>query len=118
MDERPVVILLPEKKKRKLWWVPLCVAVLLLLAVAGWFLTADMRAYQEALALEMQGAYLEAAAVFEELGDYEDAPERLLSSRYAHAEKLRKGRSYADALAIYEALGNYEKSEDRLRECC
>ena len=118
MDERPVVILLPEKKKRKLWWVPLCVAVLLLLAAAGWFLTADMRAYQEALALEKQGAYLEAAAVFEELGDYEDAPERLLSSRYAHAEQLRKGRSYADALAIYEALGNYEKSEERLRECC
>ena len=117
MDERPVVIL-PEKKKRKLWWIPLCVAVLLLLAAAGWFLTADMRAYADACELEMQGAYLEAAAVFEELGDYEDAPERLLSSRYAHAEKLRKGRSYADALAIYEALGNYEKSEERLRECC
>ena len=117
MEEIPVVVIQP-KKKRRLWWIPVCLAAALVTVAVAWFLTADKRTYEEALVLQEQGAYLEAAAIYEQLEDYEDAPYRAAASRYAYAEDLRRQRNFADALAVYETLGDHAQSSERVRECC
>ena len=112
--EGPVIIE-PPRNKRRLWWIPVCIVlVLAIAAVAAYFLTADLRAYNDACQLQEQGYYQEAAAVFEALGDYRDAEARATDCRYEYAEKLFRSEEFDAAIAIYETLGDYEDSEKRI----
>ena len=71
------------------------------------------QAYRQAEEWFNSGAYEEAETAFLELGDYKDAPERALESRYQAARVCCDNGDYASAIAIWEELGGYSDSAGR-----
>ena len=92
----------------------LLMAALLLLTV----LTAcDSSDYKKATEIYQSGSYLEAAAMFEELGDYEDSSEQALNCRYDYAASLFDSKEYEAAAAAFAELDGFRDSADRITEC-
>ena len=113
----------PKPRKKKLWVIPaLCAAA----AVLALFLAPKFAApkaptqedlYAQAEQLELDGNYLEAALAFEELGYYNDSPQRALENRYAYAEALLAEGRVEEALAVYLELGYYSDSKEKALLC-
>ena len=102
-----------RKRKRNIIIVVLLIAIA---AVALWYITQVFipeRNYQAAEALYESGQYAEAAEEFEAMGDYEDAPERVLQARYAYADALLAAGDNDGAAAVFEAIGDYGDATER-----
>jgi len=73
--------------------------------------------YEEAKALEEAGDYEGAKAIYEELGDHKDAPQRLeeMNRRLAYekAEALEEAGDYQAAYEAFVAMGDFEDSAQR-----
>lgn len=67
--------------------------------------------YMHAETLLEVESYGEAAAAFDELGDYGDAAERTLDAAYRNARTLMEAGNYDEAAIAFEALGNYNDAE-------
>lgn len=107
----------PKRKKKGL---PITLCALLVLAgllAAAWFATADLRSYHKGRQLLEAGQYDAAAAIFEALSDYEDAPEYQLEARYGIACQQMDNREYLDAAERFAQLGDYRDSGERLGKC-
>lgn len=89
------------------------VAALMLAMLAG----CDSADYKEAMALYEGGNYLEAAAMFESLGNYEDSAEQARNSKYQYAQMLFADARYEEAIAAYEVLEDYKDCKDCISEC-
>jgi len=87
----------------------LVISVLLMAAL----LTAcgDGGKYKKAMSLYESGSYEEAAAIFAELGDYEDSAERLQDCQYQNASALRSSGDLEKALGIFESLLGYKDAD-------
>ena len=100
----------------------LCLAVLLLAgATLGvLFLTGVLggnKDYDRAMELFKQGQYPEAAALFEQLGDYKDSAELAQNCRYQQAQLAYTREDYEQALELFTTLGNYRDSADWAARC-
>lgn len=73
--------------------------------------------YKEAMELYVNREYEAAAAIFSDLGHYEDSVDMVTKCRYAQAHLLMSDGMYTQALEIFEALGNYEDSAENVKEC-
>ena len=71
-------------------------------------------AYAEGESLLAQQRYDEALAIFQSLGNYEDAPERVKEAQYGQGEALLANGSYKDAVAVFAQLGTYKESARKL----
>ena len=96
------------------------------IAAGVWYYTqAREAAYARAAALLASGDYAEAAAAFDRLGDYQDAPARASEARasdaelssYTRAGKLLENGRYDDAAELYLSLGSYRDSAELVSEC-
>lgn len=73
--------------------------------------------YNRAQELCEKGNYEDALDIFEELGDYEDSNEMVVSCNYEIAKLLFEEGTYEDALDIFEALGDYKDSAALFSSC-
>ena len=76
----------------------------------------EEKAYDEAVKLFETGSYQEAAAAFNDLGEFSDAQEMVLKASYLHAGSLREENQYEEAIAVYESLGTYDDSVEQITE--
>lgn len=105
----------PGKSGKYIWRICLCAAVIVLAAV--FFLTANLRQYSKAVKLYEAEDYAAAAEEFADLGQYKDAPQQFLRSRYALATDWLIKKEYTQALEVYESLGDYKDSPRKVMEC-
>ena len=101
-------------KKKKITIISIAAAVValaVLLLVTRVIIPASN--YNKAEALAAEGKYLEAAAVFADLGKYKDSPERNLECLYAQAESLVAEGRYAEAAIAFYRTGSYKDARQR-----
>lgn len=96
---------------KKIWTLLL---VIVMLAVLTGCDSAD---YQKAVSLYESGEYAEAMALFEQLGEYQDAADRATDCNYRIATALQEAGKYQEAMEIFEALGDYEDCVERNIDC-
>ena len=72
--------------------------------------------YEEAESLFAAGDYEKATDAYTALGDYKDAPDKILKCRYAVAEQMVEKQDWRNARAAFKALGDYEDSALRAKE--
>ena len=94
----------------------IALAVVVVIALAAYWLTADYRAYSRAVALQDAGDHSGALAILETIPDYQDAPERINVCCYAVALEQEAAGSYAEAQAAFAALGDYKDAPERAAE--
>ncbi len=73
--------------------------------------------YNNATELASEKNYVEAAKLFEELGDYSDSKEKLNENKYEYALSLEKEGKYKDAGDIFLSLGDYKDAKIRNQAC-
>ena len=109
-----------EKRKKKIrkriLLAVLSVAALLALLVYYNNVVVPKNKYTNASDLLEQGEYEQAAAIFDELGDYEDAKEKYLETLYREGNDFLKNGKYAEAISLFESLDSYEDSKEKLIE--
>ena len=74
----------------------------------------DSDDYKKATELYNNGQYSEAAAIFEQLGDYEDSSEKVKQCKYQQALVLTVDREFDRAIKAFTELGDYEDCTERL----
>ena len=94
----------------------IALAVVVVIALAAYWLTADCRGYSRAVALQDAGDHSGALAILETIPDYQDAPERINVCCYAVALEQEAAGSYAEAQAAFAALGDYKDAPERAAE--
>lgn len=92
-------------------------AILCILAMVLCIAGCDSSDYKKAQELYDNGDYLGAAAIFEQLGDYEDSPKQLNRAKYAYAEELLEEEDFDEALEIFTELDDYSESQDKIAVC-
>lgn len=84
--------------------------------------------YSHAVSLMEKGSFDEAAAAFEEMGDYKDAPEKIeecaelkeqarLEAAYQDALALMENKEYDKAISAFRAIEDYKDAKDKISEC-
>ena len=73
--------------------------------------------YTAAVFTQESGAYLDAAAIFDSIGNYLDSTVRAQQCRYAQAEIEEANGNLDEAIKLFSKLGTYSDSYDRLGEC-
>ena len=89
------------------------VAVILILVVAVAAFAAGNSQYARAEELYARGEYAQAAALYEQQGDYRDSAEKALECRYLQADAAFAAEDYVSARDQFAALGDYQDSESR-----
>lgn len=119
-EEFPVIEPIPQEKSKAGKVVGTILVVLALLAIAAFcalrFLMPVLR-YNQANDLEAEGNYAEAREIFTELGDYEDAPERVSGTWYKEALSLMKRGDYQGAYNIFATIPDYENASGYAADC-
>ena len=73
--------------------------------------------YHTAKSCLANGEYDKAIELFENLGDYSNAREKVKEATYAKASRLLEDGQYDSALAIFEGLGDFSDSKEQVSEC-
>ncbi|MBR6711158.1 MAG: hypothetical protein IKI81_06475, partial [Selenomonadaceae bacterium] len=109
-----------KKGSARRMFVPIAAVAILLLAGIAYFAMqasrslSDEAKYAQAEELLSNGEYEQAAEAFVELGDYQDAADRVMEAKYAQAEELLKGKDYAQALTVFQELGEYKSAPEQV----
>jgi hypothetical protein len=72
--------------------------------------------YSKATTMWEEGDYNSAAEIFQNLGDYKDADQKLLAVKYDQAEAMANTGDYDGAIANYTELADYEDAADKLND--
>lgn len=122
-EEFPVIDAQPPKKSRAGKTIGILLVALAIAAIAAFavlrFLMPTLR-YNQANNLEAEGRYEEARAIFTELGDYKDAPERVSGTWYKQALRLMKTgdyQGYQNAYNIFVTIPGYENADGYAADC-
>lgn len=91
----------------------LTMVLVLVMLLAG----CDSSDYKKATALYDEGSFLEAAAMFEALGDYENSRDMVPACKYAEAKRLYSAAEYDAAEQLFAVLGGYEDSKNLVLDC-
>ena len=113
----------PQTVKHKKSFGPFIAIFLIIVAIAGIValkvvppkLKADK--YYQASQLAKNKDFLEAAKLYEELADYEDAELNAKKCKYAQACLLESEKKFEEAKAIYLELGDYYNSRSKVVQC-
>lgn len=115
-EEKPV-------RKHKTHYAPFVAILLIILGIGAIIairvippkLKADK--YDKAAAYVQQEQYDKAAALYKELGNYEDSYDLYLQNTYAYASQLEGHGRYAEAKDVYVTLGDYKDSALKAQFC-
>lgn len=77
----------------------------------------DSSDYKKAASLYESGEYVEAAEMFEALGDYKDSADMVKACYYQGALELSDAGKYQEALEVFLSLGDYEDCEEQSVLC-
>ena len=107
-----------QRRKRKMRTVIACVIVgcLLFLLLLVKVIIPQSR-YDKAGALFAEGKYMEAAELYERLGDYRGSSEKHKLSSYRHACQLMEAGEYEKARVGFQELVLYSDSSLKIKEC-
>lgn len=111
------------KRKHKKHIAPIIIVLVLILAIGGLVALKlvpekiNEDNYAQAEALREDEKYIEAAAIYAELGDFSDAAEKALLCRYNNALVLEAEGKYNEAKEAYTALGDYKDSAAKVTSC-
>jgi len=97
----------PQDKKKKLVKIIALAsagAVLAALIACFVFIGIPLIKYTAAVNDLSEGNYNEAIAVFSELGDYKDAPDKIIEAKFAKAQALYDNKQYDDAIKLCDEL--------------
>lgn len=89
------------------------VAAMLLVTLTG----CNSSDYKAAAELYAGGSYIEAAQMFEALGDYKDSADQARICRYAYAKELFEAGEFTQAAQAFAELGDYQDSAAMVKEC-
>lgn len=107
-------------KKRNSYWILAIVVLIAAAIIVGWILYQD-NLYRQAEQSFQAGDYAGAMALFEDLGNHRDAPERADEAaehfHYENGVKAQEEESYADAIEEFLLAPNISESSQRLGEC-
>ncbi|MBO5891449.1 MAG: TIR domain-containing protein [Oscillospiraceae bacterium] len=92
--------------------VAACIALVILWTTV----LSPMIQYNKAQTLLDGGSYDEAIAIFTELENYKDSPDKVLETKYAKAENLFASKDYDASMAIFTELADYNDSAERVKE--
>lgn len=119
-EEFPVIRPIEQKKNRAGKVIGIVLLILAIAATIGFcayrFLLPQLR-YNQANTLEISGSYAEARAIFEELGEFNDAPERVTGTWYQEALAKMRGGDYAGAYQTFSTLEGFENSNGYAADC-
>lgn len=93
------------------------ISLILALTMCFVLVGCDSSQYKKATNLYEEKRYEEAAAIFAELGDYENSAEMVKVCRYSYAAELLTGGDFEAAKAVFEELGDYADSVNYVKEC-
>lgn len=108
-----------QRARRAMWIWVVCIGSLVALFVFSYINTQIIipkKNYERAQALYAAGDFEAAADVFESLGGYRDAVDRVKDSIYGEAERLLAAGDMMQAVELFEFLGDYKDAADRLRD--
>lgn len=110
-----------SRKKSGAAKVLVILVLLLLLAGAAFFAatrfilpTVSYNRAQEMLSLQ---DFDSAAELFASLGDFKDAPDKVITAKYGAATALMNAGRFDEAKAAFSALGDYSDSADMISKC-
>lgn len=112
-----------KRRKHKKSYGPFVIILLIIIVIAGGIAIKvvpeklNAKNYEEAAKLYEQKKYVQAAEIYEDLGDYEDSETRKNICLYAQANTLEAQKKYAEAAEIYTSLGDYQDSAAKMNSC-
>lgn len=93
------------------------ICAIAIIAVVAFFVTKNSRDYAKAQELLNNRNYVEAEAIFAELGDYEDSAELVNECKYQEGNVAFTSENFEEALKIFEGIQDYNDSEDWVEKC-
>ncbi len=111
------------KPPRKKSYAPIVTGVVLVLgvlAIIGFAIIPgklNEANYAKAKELSASKNYAEAAEIFEQLGDYEDAKDQALQCKYDYAASLEEKKDFDVAKEVYKSLGDFKDSKAKVESC-
>lgn len=114
----------PAKKKALCILLPAALCVLILAAVASWFLyVLPNTKYEQATQLYAAGNYADALLRFQELGSYHDSPDQVLNCErqilqavYDEAISLYEENQHAEAIELLLTLDGFSDSTAKITQ--
>ena len=98
----------------------IAIIAVIVIAVASVFVYNNvikpMTTYNSAVKLVEENQFDEAIRVFESLGDYKDAEEQILATKYAKGVYLRDNKDFYGAEKIFKELGEYVDAVTQITE--
>lgn len=116
--EQEVVDVVKGKKKSRKKLIAAVVIVLVILLGAGaagtWFYLIPLMKYNQAVDLINNKQFDEGLAMFEELGDFSDAPEQYKIGLYVKGLNYLANNDFENCKTIFEELGEFKDSQELL----
>ena len=104
------------KKSKKRVIIPIVIAASLVViaggALAAWFYLIPVFTYNKAVDLINAKQFDEGLAIFEELGDFSDAPTQYQTGLYVKALNYLAQNDFENSQAILEELGDFKDSQE------
>ena len=108
----------PAKKTKKGLIIGVTVVIATLaVAAATFFITADSRAYNEAIKKYNTNDYDAAILAFQDIQDYNDSAEMVTKSYYAKGIQLLNEENYSEALEMLRNCGEFSDTADQIIVC-
>jgi|GEM_PF-2105467 len=107
-----------SKKKRVLCLSAIAAAVLLILAapkIKNYYECTQQ--YKSASNAYNSQQYMEAAGIFQSLGDFRDSEARYTDCYYSQGQSYMDSSKYEDAIASFNVISEYQDSKEKIKEC-
>ena len=110
-----------EEKSKRNTKTAMIVAAIIAICLAGFFVATNViipnAKYNAAVKLMENEDYDAAIEAFKDMGDYKDAPDKILECRYRAAVELMDNEEYTAARSKFVGLGDYKDSKDKVSQC-
>ena len=105
-----------KAKRKKIIAAVVCTVMLLAFSIVLYnaIVLVPRKQYDQATALLNQGKYDEAIAAFTAMGDYQDAPIKILEAKYGKAEAYLAEEKFDEAAVLFKKIENFSDAAQRV----
>lgn len=104
-------------KSNKLKIIAVVISLIVLVAIAYYYFTANSRKYEEAVALYNEHEFQNAAEMFMSLDDYKNSSEMANKCNYKVATNYFNSGDFEKALSTFEIIKEYSNSKEMMEKC-
>lgn len=108
---RKIAVNIPELLHQHGGLITIVLAGMIILITVMSFGNKKGRTYEQAMDFMESGEYIQAAELFQELGDYKEASLQYKKARYSLAEELQIDGSYEESAEIFHSLEGYQDAD-------